>query len=190
VGAVRAELEAHRVADQREAEARRGVFEALSDLDRPFDEAAGAVHVTGSAVVVGARGTVLHVHKRLKRWLQPGGHVEPGEGPWDAALRESHEETGLPVRHPEGGPRLIHVDVHRAAKGHTHLDLRYLLIAPDEDPAPRPGESPTARWFSWDEAFEVADDALVGALRAAREQPEVRDRQNGARDGPRVADHP
>ena len=68
------------------------------------------------------------------------------------------------------------VDVHEAANGHTHLDLRYLLIAPDHDPSPAPGESPEVRWFGWDEAAAVADEALVGALRTARLQPEVRAR--------------
>ncbi len=160
----------------------------IEALASPFDEHAGPVHVTGSAVVVGRRGTVLHMHKRLHRWLQPGGHVEPGEGPWDAALRESQEETGLDLAHPGGGPRLVHVDVHGAAKGHTHLDLRYLLVGPDRDPAPPPGESPQARWFGWDEADAVADEALLGALRAARAQPEVRSgsrpRHNGAGTAP------
>jgi len=160
-------------ADPREAAAKERVLEVVRDLERPFDEAAGPVHVTGSAIVVGPRGTVLHVHKRLERWLQPGGHIDPGESPWDAALRESQEETGLALSHPPAGPRLIHVDVHPAANGHIHHDLRYLLLAPDEDPAPPPGESPAARWFSWDEALAVADDALVGALRAALCQPEV-----------------
>jgi 8-oxo-dGTP pyrophosphatase MutT (NUDIX family) len=175
VASVRAALAAHVAADRREAGAQAQVQDALARLDRPFDEGADPEHVTGSAVVVGPRGTVLHMHKRLRRWLQPGGHVEPGEGPWDAAWRESREETGLAVVHPSGGPRLIHVDVHGAAEGHTHLDLRYLLLAPDRDPAPPPGESPEARWFGWDEACAVADEALVGALRTARLQPEVRD---------------
>ena len=40
---------------------------------------------------------MLHLHKRLDLWLQPGGHIEPGETPWDAARREAHEETGLDV---------------------------------------------------------------------------------------------
>ena len=62
--------------------------------------------------------------------------------------------------HPEEGPRLLHLDVHEAALGHTHLDLRYLLIGPDADPAPPPGESPEARWCSWDEAAGLADEAL------------------------------
>jgi 8-oxo-dGTP pyrophosphatase MutT (NUDIX family) len=187
VEAVRAAVEAHVPADEREAEAKRRVLEALRDLDRPFDKTAGPVHVTGSAIVVGPRGTVLHVHKRLERWLQPGGHLDPGEGPWDAARREAQEETGLPVSHPADGPRLIHVDVHPAALGHTHHDLRYLLLAPDEDPAPAPDESPAARWFSWEEALAVADGALVGALRAALRQPEVRQFTGATADGDTTA---
>jgi 8-oxo-dGTP pyrophosphatase MutT (NUDIX family) len=153
--------------DGREAEARRSILDALETLGSPLDRDADPVHVTASAVVVGRRGTVLHLHKRLGCWLQPGGHLEPGETPADAACREAREETGLEVVHPEAGPRLLHVDVHPASSGHTHLDLRYLLVAPDEDPAPGPGESPHARWFSWGEAASVADAPLAGALAAA-----------------------
>jgi 8-oxo-dGTP pyrophosphatase MutT (NUDIX family) len=173
VGAVRAAVATLVPGDGREARAQARIVAELERLERPFDERAGSEHVTASAVVVGPRGTVLHMHKRLHRWLQPGGHVNPGEGPWDAALRESLEETGLEVVHPVGGPRLIHVDVHGAAKGHTHLDLRYLLVGADRAPAPPAGESPLARWFGWQEATAVADTALVGALHAARRQPEV-----------------
>ena len=129
--------------------------------------------MTASAIVVGSRGTVLHVHRRTGTWLQPGGHIDPGEAPTDAALRETLEETGLAVRHPDTGPCLIHVDVHDAPRGHVHLDLRYLLLAPDDDPAPAPGESQEARWFSWDEAEAVADESLRNALRAARAAPDT-----------------
>lgn len=175
VAAVRDALDAHVPADGREARSLTRIVSGLGTLRRPFDEAADPEHFTGSALVVGSRGTVLHLHKRLHLWLQPGGHVDPGEGPSDAALREAQEETGLVLAHPVEGPRLIHVDVHSAARGHTHLDLRYLLLGPDRDPEPPPGESPEARWFGWEEAMAVADEALVGALRAARLQPEVRD---------------
>ena len=163
------EVAGRRPVDGRE---RRSIARLLAEVRRlahPCDEHADPTHVTGSAIVVGSRGVVLHRHRRLGLWLQPGGHVDPGETPAEAALREAVEETGLAVHHVAGGPRLVHVDVHPGPRGHTHLDLRYLLEAPDAEPAPPPGESPDVRWFGWDEAVAVADAGLVGALRALRD---------------------
>jgi 8-oxo-dGTP pyrophosphatase MutT (NUDIX family) len=140
----------------------------LDRLDCPCLESADLTHVTASAVVVGPRGVVLHRHRRLHRWMQPGGHIEPGESPDDAVLRECREETGLDVAHALGTPRVVHVDVHHAAKGHVHLDLRYLVAAADDEPRPGPGESQDVAWFSWDQAEQLADDALAGALVVAR----------------------
>jgi 8-oxo-dGTP pyrophosphatase MutT (NUDIX family) len=168
VAALRRNLVLHIPADGRERTARARFLGELDRLPRPLDEAADPVHVTASAVVAGRRGTLLHRHKRLGLWLQPGGHIDPGEDPADAARRETTEETGLPVTWPAGAPTLIHVDVHDTARGHTHLDLRYLAVGPDADPAPPPGESQEVRWFSWDEALTVADTSLAGALNAAR----------------------
>ena len=143
----------------------------LAEVDRlvdPFDRDAAPVHVTGSGIVCGPRGTVLHMHRSLHVWLQPGGHLEPGEPPWDAALRETTEETGLPVRHPPGGPRLVHLDAH-PANAHFHLDLRYLLLCDDAEPAPAAGESREVRWFGLEEALAIADAGLVEALRRLAE---------------------
>ncbi len=72
------------------------------------------------------------------------------------------------VTHPWGEPRLVHLDVHAAAAGHVHIDLRYLVEGPDAPPDPEPGESPEAAWVSWDEAEALADEALIGALLVAR----------------------
>jgi len=166
--AVAAVLGAHRPSDAREARSRQCTLAALAALERPWDRSASPVHVTASAIVCGPRGVVLHRHRRLGRWLQPGGHVDDGEPPARAAVREACEETGLVVRHPSGGPLLLHVDVHEAAEGHRHLDLRYLLVGEGAEPSPPPGESPDARWFSWEEAAALADESLAGALRAAR----------------------
>lgn len=179
---VRAVVEQHRVADEREALSREIILAELDRLRRPFDQHADPTHLTASAVVVGDRGVVLHRHRRLHRWLQPGGHLDPGESPEQAMVRECREETGLVVAHPPAGPCLVHVDVHHAARGHIHLDLRYLVHAPADDPAPAPGESQDVAWFTWAEAEVLADVALAGALRSARRLIDAQDAQATGRE--------
>ena len=57
-------------------------------------------HVTTSGMVIhpdGDRALILH-HRRLGRWLLPGGHVEPSDPSIQAAsAREVLEETGVVV---------------------------------------------------------------------------------------------
>ena len=158
----------HQPRDDREQQSRMVILDQLVVLPYPFDRHAALTHVTASAVVVGRRGVLLHRHRRLQRWLQPGGHLEPGESPMEGARRESEEETGLALDHPTGGPVLLHLDVHEAADAHMHLDIRFLLLGPDEDPAPPPDESQDVAWFSWNKARARSDEALAGALQSAR----------------------
>jgi 8-oxo-dGTP pyrophosphatase MutT (NUDIX family) len=148
--------------DVREAESAHRILEELPRLERPFDEHADPFHITGSAVVVGPRGVILHKHRKLGIWVQPGGHVDADETPGEAAAREATEETGLAVELSDDV--VIHVDVHPGPHGHTHLDLRYLCTAPDSDPAPPPEESQECVWLAWDDAIARADDGLRGLL--------------------------
>jgi 8-oxo-dGTP pyrophosphatase MutT (NUDIX family) len=149
--------------DGREGASLRRFAAELARLERPFDEDTGPVHVTASAVVVGPAGVLLHQHKRLGLWLQPGGHLEPGEDSLSAAGREALEETGLHVRPVRS--EVIHVDVHGGGRGHVHLDLRHLFTG-DGPPVPPEGESQRVAWFSWSEAMALADAGLRGCLRA------------------------
>ena len=167
---IRAVVEARRPADHRERHSVAEFLRMYDGLHEPFSEDAGPVHVTGSALVLtdDRRRVLLHKHKRLGMWLQPGGHIDPGELPWDGSLREASEETGLPVAFPpnETVPTLAHVDVHPGPRGHTHLDLRYVVVAPHVPPAPPEGESPDVQWFQWHQAIALAEPGLEGALRA------------------------
>lgn len=55
-------------------------------------------HFTATAFIVDSGNrTLLLWHKRLQRWMPPGGHIDPNETPEDAAKRECKEETGLDV---------------------------------------------------------------------------------------------
>ena len=136
-----AQLRSIEPTDEREATSLDATLERLTWPADPFDEMLNDHHLTASAFVLSSRGVILHLHRRLKIWVQPGGHVDAGEGPEQAAVRETLEETGLEAIHTDP-PTLFHVDVHPGPRGHTHYDLRYVLLAAPLDPTPMPGESP------------------------------------------------
>ncbi len=174
---VRADVAARHPVDDRERRSVTQFLDLFDRLDDPFSQHADAVHVTGSALVTGPRGVVLLKHKRLGIWLQPGGHIDDGETPWDAARREAAEETGLDVHRAgpsdaHGVPALLHVDVHPGGRGHTHLDLRYLFDGGTADPAPPADESQDVAWFDWGDAIGRADPGLAGLLMHLRPVPE------------------
>jgi len=151
-----AELEA---ADLAEDADRRATLELLAALERPFDESAQPEHVTASAFVLSALGVVLHRHRHLGIWVQPGGHVEPGEPPDAAALREVHEETGLDASHLEP-PLLVNVNVHDGPRAHRHFDCRWLVVARETELGPADGESTEVAWFLPDAALERCEPGL------------------------------
>ncbi len=149
--------------DQREEVSIAATLERLSRPGDPYDEFGDEHHVTASAFVLSSRGVILHRHKRLGIWVQPGGHVDRGEDPPGAALRETLEETGLAVEHTRP-VTLLHVDVHAGPRGHTHYDLRYVLLARPLDPAPPAGESPDVYWFDFARAKERCEATMVAAI--------------------------
>jgi 8-oxo-dGTP pyrophosphatase MutT (NUDIX family) len=120
-------------------------------------------HLTGSALVVDHAGerVLVMFHRKLQRWLQPGGHADGDHELAGVAWREATEETGI-----EGLVVLlpaVDIDVHEIpARGdqpaHLHLDLRFVVVAPPDAVVQGNDESEALRWLSLDELRELSDE--------------------------------
>ncbi|WP_369172253.1 NUDIX hydrolase [Streptomyces sp. R28] len=146
----------------------------LEHLDTHPDglwKACGDGHITASALVIDpARGRVLlTLHKKLRMWLQMGGHCEPTDASLEAAaLREATEESGVAgLTLLPGGPVLL--DRHPIPPPcHCHFDVQYAVLAPRDAEHAVSEESLDVRWFAYDEVPEVADESVVRLLEATR----------------------
>jgi 8-oxo-dGTP pyrophosphatase MutT (NUDIX family) len=140
------------------------LFQALQEQQDLTWRKSFPLHSTGSTMVLDLSGThlLLVLHRRLRMWLPPGGHLEKGELPYAAAVRELAEECGVtdifPVAgtYPDGEP--LDVDVHpipaNSAKrepAHYHCDFTYLFCADMERPIRSP-ENRAVRWVRLDDS--------------------------------------
>ncbi len=110
-----------------------------------------------SVFVVWRDRVLLHRHRKLGIWLPPGGHVEPGELPDDAATREVLEEAGIaveligppPIVAP--GPRQLvrprGVQLEAIGADHEHVDLVYLARPVASYAGTLTGEESSMGWY-------------------------------------------
>lgn len=156
----------------RQAGVRRRVLELLEEHGESLaDRTTSAAHLTGSALVLDATGqrTLVMLHTKLSRWLQPGGHADGDHELAGVALKEATEETGiegLRVRVPA-----VDIDIHAVDHGdhlgeHLHLDLRYVVVAPPGAVERGNHESQALRWVTPEELEELADEPSL--IRLAR----------------------
>jgi 8-oxo-dGTP pyrophosphatase MutT (NUDIX family) len=134
-------------------------------------KACTAGHVTASALVIDPDGgrVLLTLHRKLRMWLQMGGHCEPQDPSLAAAaLREATEESGVAgLSLLPGGP--VRLDRHPIPPPcHQHFDVQYAVLAPPAARHAVSDESLDVRWFAYDEVADVADDSVVRLLAATR----------------------
>jgi 8-oxo-dGTP pyrophosphatase MutT (NUDIX family) len=121
-------------------------------------------HFTVAVFVVWERKVLLHLHRKLGMWLPPGGHIERGELPDDAAVREVLEETGVKVelvgerREDVEDPVQLHrpagVQLENIGPGHQHIDLIYFARPRNSTEIHAGYNEDRVGWYSpedWDE---------------------------------------
>ena len=126
-----------------------------------------------NAVIIDGMGRVLlALRDRPLIWNLPGGGVEAGEAPWEAAARETREEVGVEV----AVDRLSGL-YHRPPDGDPVLVFRCLLVAGEPTVS---AEAREVGWFAPDRLPEpinpyqperIADALGPGLAAVLRSQP-------------------
>lgn len=147
-----------------------------ADADRDF---------TASAFIVDDGQVLLLKHTKLDAWIQPGGHIEPGEVPHQTAVREVQEETGYTVELVSDTaprdytdtafdlPRPLNVNLHKIRDGHWHCDFAYLATVTDTADPTHADEHDGRRWFTLAELRDDTYDIPENIRKTARTAVQV-----------------
>lgn len=148
----------HDEQDQAAEKSRELVLQMLEHSAAPFSRRQfkpGHITCTGLVLDPERKSILLVHHRRLDRWLLPGGHVERKDGEiWETARREVSEETGAKLNSSSPSP-LVGIDVHGIPPGrgepfHLHHDLIFGFQATSTEASP----TEEVRSVAW---CEVAD---------------------------------
>lgn len=134
----------------------------------------GEKHFTASVWILSSghpKKMLLVHHKKLNKWLQPGGHVDSHENPVETAVREVLEETGLDISFlldqieivdKDGSflplPKFLMIQTipeHEDQPKHFHLDIQYVVEIDEQKLKPSEHESQDTGWFTKEEILKL-----------------------------------
>jgi 8-oxo-dGTP pyrophosphatase MutT (NUDIX family) len=135
-------------------------------------------HFTVTAYVLKGHQTLLIYHRKLRKWLPPGGHLEANETPPEGVKREVLEETGLEVElirqeniwlsswNASSFERpylclLENIPPHGNLPAHQHIDLIYLSQPTGGVELPEELEKGELRWFTLPEIELLKEDEEI-----------------------------
>lgn len=128
-------------------------------------------HITGSAFIVSPdhQQVLLLHHRKLDRWLQPGGHADGDEHVVRVAEKEAREETGLEsIR--LASPEILDLDIHPIPERgsdpeHLHYDIRFLFTANPDEPLQQNRESKALAWLNPEEVpARTGDNSSINRM--------------------------
>lgn len=123
-------------------------------------------HITASAFVIdpAACKILLIHHKKLDKWLQPGGHCDGDEDTLAVAIKEVFEETGVQILRED--QQVIDLDIHtiplrKEVPEHEHFDVRYLFESDSTRPLTRNHETLALQWIPFEDIRKYTDEESV-----------------------------
>ncbi len=167
-----------------EAAVARQITDLVGSSPDCFERTCRPGHITGSAWILSHDRTqcLLVHHRKLQRWLQPGGHADGQTDIAAVALREAQEESGLQqLELQQQGKTLtpLDIDVHLIPARydpasedltseklleeahHHHHDIRFLFIAAKGQKLVLSPESNDLRWFSREALLDITNEKSV-----------------------------
>jgi len=135
-------------------------------------------HFTASVYIIEENKVLLLYHRKLGKWLQPGGHLEGNETPPECAKREALEETGLEIEflkqenlwlnswNSNSFERpflclLENIPSHGTSPAHQHIDFIYVARPLPGKLLAKEDEVERLHWFSWEEIAALNADTEI-----------------------------